>query len=68
MLGDDASARDISVALLKATGVAMDAGDFDSLAACFELPHEVESFEGRRVIATSEDFEKTFLQTRLLCL
>lgn len=54
------SARDVSEYLLARTGQAYATGDFDLFAACFVLPQWMETFEGRRLIATTEDLRQLF--------
>ena len=54
------TAQDISEHLLERTGEAMLAGDFDSFAACFALPYEVETVDGNRLIETRDSLHLTF--------
>ena len=54
------SARDVSEYLLARTGQAYATGDFDLFASCFALPQWMETFEGRRLVATTDDLRQLF--------
>ncbi|MDJ0823821.1 MAG: hypothetical protein QNJ09_18690 [Paracoccaceae bacterium] len=51
---------EISDYLLRKTGEAFISGDFDSFAECFELPQDIETFEGQRHLETLEDLRSLF--------
>lgn len=42
------------------TGRALMAGDFAAFSACFAVPLELDTFDGRRLIETREDLRATF--------
>ena len=42
----------------------METGNFDQLAACFALPQEIDTFEGRRLVTTREELKETFESVR----
>jgi hypothetical protein len=54
------AAKKISEDLLERTRLGLIEGDFDTFAACFVLPHEVDTIDGRRMIRTPEEFRKMF--------
>ena len=54
------SAKDISEDLLKRSGDALFNGDFAGFADCFALPQEMETFDGRRLIASESDLRAVF--------
>ena len=51
---------EISNELLATTGEALVGGDFDSFSACFELPQDLETFEGQRRLETRDDLRALF--------
>ncbi|MEO1550107.1 MAG: hypothetical protein AAFR93_06700 [Pseudomonadota bacterium] len=55
------TAREVSEHLLHRTGEAMLSGDFEAFMACFQLPLEIETFTGRRVVETADDLRQTSL-------
>jgi len=62
-VGNDC-AKKIAEALLEITGTAMLAGDFDTFAACFQLPHFISTADNKTVLETPEDLRETFLRVR----
>lgn len=56
--------RDVSEYLLARTGEAYLTGDFDMFAACFALPHRMETFEGATLITTPAQLHSLFLGMR----
>lgn len=58
------SAKSVSERLLQITGDALKTGDFASFAACFSLPHTVDTFEGRREVKTVGDIREIYECTR----
>ncbi|WP_300033833.1 hypothetical protein [uncultured Roseobacter sp.] len=54
------TAKDVSEHLLELTGGALMAGDFELFLTCFQLPYRLETFEGNRVLNTSEDLRVVF--------
>lgn len=57
-------ARDIAETLLDTTADALLSGDFDAFAACFSLPHTLETFDGAVVLATRDDLRARFDNVR----
>ena len=55
------NAREVSEHLLERTGHALLSHDIDSLIACFCIPTEIQTFEGRRLIKTTDELRKVFL-------
>ncbi len=60
MADEFTSAKDVSEYLLDRTGTALMTGDFDLFAACFSLPQQMETFEGRRRIETRDELKTVF--------
>jgi hypothetical protein len=56
--------RAVSEYLLARTGEAYMTGDFDKFASCFALPHTIDTFEERRLIATTDDLRALFNTVR----
>lgn len=59
-----ADAKAIATDLLDRTGDAMDSGDFDAFAACFDLPTTTQTFEGERTFSTLQDLQAMFDDVR----
>jgi len=57
MCVDQLRAKDVAERLLKQTGDAMQEGDFALFAACFDVPTEIETFEGRRMLSSRAELE-----------
>ena len=55
------TAREVSEYLLDRTGRALLDRDVDAFLECFIVPHEIETFEGRRLIKTREDLRRVTL-------
>lgn len=64
MLQSQPDAKAISQEVLDITGAALLSGDFDAFAACFSLPHEIETFEGTMTIKTMAELHERFDKVR----
>lgn len=60
----DACAKQISETLLESTGTAMLAGDFETFATAFQLPHFISTNDQKTVLETTADLRETFLRVR----
>lgn len=58
------SAQQVSEYLLKRTEQAFLTDDFAEFEACLTLPYTIETFEGRRVLNTSEELRSLFAAVR----
>ncbi len=54
------TAKDISEMLLELTGGALLSGNFETFAACFHLPHTIETPDHKRVLETRTDLRAVF--------
>ena len=61
---NDLEAMRISEDLLQRTGEALMTGDFAKFAACFALPHVIETFEGSQNLETQDDLLNVFRSAR----
>jgi len=61
---DFKSAKDVSEYLLKVTGDAMMAGDFDRFAQHFHLPQTVTTFDSQSLLQTRQDVRQIFDNVR----
>ena len=59
-IAGDPRAHEIASGLLQQTGDAMMRFDFPRFAAAFHVPHEIETFEGTRVLKSQEDLARVF--------
>lgn len=59
-MNDPGSAEQIAKRLLDQTGIGIATGDFDLFVACFALPLEIETFDGRRHLETIADIRGVF--------
>lgn len=51
--------------LLDRTGAALINGHFQDFLECFALPHQLDTFQGKRVLSTAEEFQEVFEAMRL---
>jgi hypothetical protein len=63
-MSQDCAAEEIADLLLFETGKALMSGDFDRFAACFGLPHVIETASNRTVIHEMEGLRATFDELR----
>lgn len=56
----DPQARAIAENLLHRSGTALLGSDFDSFAACFEFPNDVETFNQRKTVETAQELRVIF--------
>lgn len=63
-LAEDCSARDVSEFLLARSSDAMMSGNFDMMRQCFEIPQEIQTFDGTKLINSVEELEATFRAIR----
>ncbi|WP_298858028.1 hypothetical protein [uncultured Sulfitobacter sp.] len=61
--GETEDARAICEQLLKITGDALLAGDFDTFAACFHLPHFMSTTDAKASIETTTALKQLFEKT-----
>ena len=54
------TAKEISEMLLELTGDALLSGNFETLAACFHLPHTIETPDHKRVLHSRRDLQTVF--------
>ncbi|APX10877.1 hypothetical protein [Tateyamaria omphalii] len=60
MIKTTASPTEVSEALLERTGNALLSNDFNTFAACFNLPYTIETLNGRRAVESRADLSATF--------